>query len=174
MFIVLFLFCLPLAGWRRALEGASGSSVGLKNERIAFLNGTVRSSGWAGKMGNRNGRDTRLGTPPGWRLSQSGSVARDARPYRVITGHCNAGNILTVQNMQSLAVKRGARFHTEPQRHRGLENDLKMGFHPMPRIPANRKRLTGVRGLGRCPRQKYKSPSVSLCLCVRFPREDCV
>ena len=46
--------------------------------------------------------------------------------------------------MQTSAVKRG-QFHTESQRHREHKDDLEMGWSP-----------------------SYKSPSVSLCLCVRI------
>ncbi len=34
---------------------------------------------------------------------------------------------------------------------KGNKDDLGMGFHPIPRIPANHQRLTSVQGLGQSP-----------------------
>ena len=55
-------------------------------------------------------------------------------------------------------------IHTEPQRHRVWEVDFKMGFHPMPRMLVNHRRLACFRGLGQRPRFK-KSLCVSVPLC---------
>ena len=107
-----------------ALEGASGS-VGLKCERIAFLSGGVRSSGWE-MLDVRHRAVARDARP--YRCASHCAVARDARPYHCAS-HCAVARdarpyllrlcrllplALPVPSFRSRGKKEGALFSRVP------------------------------------------------------------